>query len=361
MKIALVHPKIHPFGGAEYYAYRLARGLIDRGHEVHLFVRQTRGVPEGAVVHRVPTAPAGRGLKALSFAVGAGRAVGRDAYDVVQGLGKTSFQTVHRTGGGVHRAYLEKIGARRRTLYDRVAIRIEDRLYASRRLQAVICASSLIGREVERFYPAAAPKVRIIPTGVDTGHFTPEGREADRARLTAELGIPAGAPLLLFVGTNFHRKGLDLAVEALAHLPGCHLVAAGGDARGPFEALARGLGVADRVHFVGFRTDRPALYRAADVFVFPTRYDPFANVCLEALACGTPVVTSDGDGAAEVVAETSAGEVTPLAAGGRGAAASVRAVLERGEGCREAARRCALGHSQDKHVEAVEALYEAVR
>jgi UDP-glucose:(heptosyl)LPS alpha-1,3-glucosyltransferase len=360
VKLALVHPKFDTLGGAEYYALRLAEGLIARGHEVHLYARRVASFPRGGTLHRVLAVPLGRAIKAWTFCWSACRRLERERFDIVQGLGRTTCQTVHRTGGGVHRAYLEQSGSPRRTLYDRVATGIEDELFASKRLRAVICASRLIAQQVERFYPAAGPKVRIIPNGVDTASFEPEGRDSDRAGLRERLGLPRDASVLLFMGTNFQRKGLDLAVDALAHLPEAHLVVGGGDSPGPFAAQAAASGVGDRVHFIGFQEDRPPVYRAADIFVLPTRYDAFANVCLESLACGTPVVTSDHNGVATILCGSTAGEESPLSAGGAGIAASVKSLLERGSALREEARGLALRYDQERHVAAVESLYQEI-
>jgi UDP-glucose:(heptosyl)LPS alpha-1,3-glucosyltransferase len=281
-------------------------------------------------------------------------------YDIIQGLGKTTCQTIHRTGGGVHRAYLERLRPARPSLYDRVAIHIEDELYRSTRLRAIVCAAKLIASEVERFYPLAAERIRIIPNGVETRLFSPEGRDPDRARLRDRLGLAADAVVLLFMGTNFRRKGLAFAIDALPRLPGVHLVVAGGDSSGTFEARAAAAEVRDRVHFIGFQAIRPPVYRAADVVVLPTHYDPFANVCLESLACGTPVVTSDHNGAASILEGALAGAISPLLQGGLGVAAAVKQILARGPAVREGARNLALRHDQERHLDAVEELYRTV-
>jgi UDP-glucose:(heptosyl)LPS alpha-1,3-glucosyltransferase len=355
VKIALVHPKFGRSGGAERYALGLAGALAQRGHEVHLFGRSAEGVVEAATFHRVPSIPFGRALKTYSFDRLTRRAVRPGCFDIVQGFGKTTCQTVHRTGGGVHRAYMEREGRDRATPYDRVVLRIEDALFSSRRLRAVICPSSWVGREVARYYPSASPMVSIIPNGVDVDLFRPEGREGDRQRLVGEVGAGADAPLLLFVATNFPLKGLGLAVEALARLPTCHLAVVGGDAPGPFRELASRLGVSERLHFLGERRDMGRYYRGADVLVHPTRYDPFANVCLEAAACGTPVVTTAANGASDLLRHGRGGVV--VGEDGQELAAAVGTALGWGEAGREAARTLALGNDWKGHVEAVEGVY----
>jgi UDP-glucose:(heptosyl)LPS alpha-1,3-glucosyltransferase len=97
--------------------------------------------------------------------------------------------------------------------------------------------------------------------------------------------------LLLFVGHEFDRKGLAYLIGALRH-PGCetaHVVAVGAGDEGRYGAIAESMGVRDRVHFAGPRRDLPEIYRDADAFVFPTSYETFSLVCMEAMASGVPV------------------------------------------------------------------------
>ncbi|RMG88951.1 MAG: glycosyltransferase [Candidatus Dadabacteria bacterium] len=149
-----------------------------------------------------------------------------------------------------------------------------------------------------------------------------------------------------------------MAVEALARLPRAHLVVVGGDRPGPFVARAREFGCADRVHFVGPQGEMARWYRAADVLVHPTRYDPFANVCLEALACGTPVVTTPRNGVADLLTERKgAGAVVE---GGGALAEAVERLWGEGKASRREARRLAEGASLGAHVERIERVYAEV-
>jgi UDP-glucose:(heptosyl)LPS alpha-1,3-glucosyltransferase len=358
VRIALVQPKFDRSGGAERYAVGLAAGLLGRGHEVHLFARRAPEAPPGAVFHRVPAVPLGRALKTYSFWRLTQNLVRPAAFDVVQGFAKTTCQTVHRAGGGLHRSFLARGVHSRLRLYDRVVLRIEDALFASRAVRAIVVPGRWVSDEIARVYPAAAAKVRVIPNGVDVGAFSPEGREADRRWVTAELGIPEGCALLLFAATNFELKGLAAAVAALALLPSAHLVVVGGDDPDPFHSKAAALGSAGRLHFRGGRRDVARHYRAADVLVHPTRWDTFGNVCFEALACGTPVITTDRAGAGDLIGE--GGVVLSYPVEAPALAAAVSAILGRGPEGREAARAVAVRNSVGAHVERMELLYREV-
>ena len=155
---------------------------------------------------------------------------------------------------------------------------------------------------------APAAKVTVLRNGVDLAAFRPP---ADRAAARAALGL-GGAPSLLSVGHLIARKGHDRIIAALPKLPGHQLLIAGeGPERAALEAQARRLGVAGRVRLLGSQPHAalPALYGAADALVLASSREGWANVLLEAMACGTPVVASPAWGCREAVQAPAAGLV----------------------------------------------------
>ncbi|WP_309087399.1 glycosyltransferase [Phenylobacterium sp.] len=129
----------------------------------------------------------------------------------------------------------------------------------------------------------------------------------------AELATPMSAPLLLAMGRLHEAKAHDVSLQALAKIPEAYLWIAGA---GPLEAklqgLAAALGVQDRVRFLGWRTDASALYRAADVCVFPSRYEPLGNVVIQAWAHGLPVVAAESQGPKALVRPGEDGLLVPI-------------------------------------------------
>lgn len=127
------------------------------------------------------------------------------------------------------------------------------------------------------------------------------------------LATPREAKVLLTLSRLHPKKGLDLLLKALKELPACHAWLAGeGPLRRRLEGEAKNLGVLDRVHFLGWRTDRGALLRAADVCVLPSRYEPFGTVILEAWAAGTPLVASASAGPAAHIEDGVNGLLVPI-------------------------------------------------
>jgi UDP-glucose:(heptosyl)LPS alpha-1,3-glucosyltransferase len=181
--------------------------------------------------------------------------------------------------------------------------RAERRLFLNPGLRTVICNSKMVKEEIKQHFGLPEERLRVIYNGVDTARFGPELKR-HRAELRARYGIDNHAYLFLFVGSGFERKGLAGAIDALARVPGAHLLVVGRDKKlRKFQAHAFKSAVADRVHFAGAQADVTPYYGAADAFVLPTLYDPFPNVVLEALASGLPVLVSRKCGAAELIQE----------------------------------------------------------
>lgn len=118
----------------------------------------------------------------------------------------------------------------------------------------------------------------------------------------ADFHTPEGAPVVLALARLHWKKGIDTLLEALADLPGVYgWIAGDGPLEAELKALAEKLGVADRVRFLGWRHDRSALLAACDVVAFPSRYEPFGTVTVEAWAAGKPLVVADAAGPAATV------------------------------------------------------------
>ncbi|MDH7639815.1 glycosyltransferase [Sphingomonas oryzagri] len=169
-----------------------------------------------------------------------------------------------------------------------------------------------------------AERIRVHYTGVDLDRFRPV---ADRTTAKAALGL--AGPVLLSVGALIPRKGHDLAIRALVDLPDVTLMIAGkGPEHGELEALAREIGVADRVRLLGSQPHEalPALVAAADVGVLVSASEGLANAWVESLACGTPLVLSDVGGARELVDRPEAGRI--VAREPAAIAAAVRKLLD---------------------------------
>jgi glycosyltransferase involved in cell wall biosynthesis len=151
-----------------------------------------------------------------------------------------------------------------------------------------------------------ADRIRVHHTGVDLDRFTP------RDRVPAKAAYGVTGPLIVSLGALIPRKGHDIAIDAVAALPGVALLIAGeGPERTALQAKIMTLGLSDRVRLLGSipHADLPALLAAADVMALASSSEGLANAWVEALACGTPIVITSAGGAGEVVTNPAYGHV----------------------------------------------------
>lgn len=171
----------------------------------------------------------------------------------------------------------------------------------------VIVASEFMKSEVHRIFDAPLDKIEVIYNGVNASKFEFDWSDEERAEYRAKFAKP-DEKIILYVGRFVREKGIHLLLDAanvvLAQDPKAKFVIVGsGGARDRFQRFSDWAGIGDRVQFTGFMSSRPLyqLYRCADVAVFPSLYEPFGIVALEAMAAGAPVVASDSGGLKEVV------------------------------------------------------------
>ena len=158
-----------------------------------------------------------------------------------------------------------------------------------------------------------ADRAALIPNFGETPDGVGDAGEA-RRRLRAELGVPEAVPLLVALGRLHEVKAHDTLLRALTGVPGdAHLMIAG---EGPLESELRGLsaslGLTNRVHFLGWRRDTQNLYAAADLCVFPSRYEPNGTVVMESWAHGVPLIASAAKGPAWLIDDGQTGLLFPI-------------------------------------------------
>jgi glycosyltransferase involved in cell wall biosynthesis len=151
-----------------------------------------------------------------------------------------------------------------------------------------------------------ADRVRHIPNfAAAPANVTPVDR--------ASLNTPEGVPLLLGLGRLHPSKAHDVSLKALTLIDDAHLwIAGAGPLEGKLKALAAALGVAERVRFLGWREDASALYAAADVCLFPSRFEPLGNVVIQSWAHGLPVVAAAAKGPAALIHDQEDGLLVPV-------------------------------------------------
>lgn len=187
-----------------------------------------------------------------------------------------------------------------RKLFYRLAMGLEKTIYSDHRA-ALAAVSSMTAEEIRRHF--GREDVQVILSGIDLYLFNPGAREKRRADVRRSLGLCANAFVLLIIGNDWRNKGLTCLLEAVARLPELPLevLVVGRDARAPYEAVVRRLGLEKRVRFLVPSADVMQFYAAADAYVGPSLYDAFALPVAEAMACQLPTIVSKQAGVSELL------------------------------------------------------------
>ena len=322
MKIALIRKEYTlSWGGAESYVVNLSRQLLEMGHEVHIFANTWDTTSDKRIIfHRVPMSTLYSPLKNLSFALNSKRLLKKETFDIVCGFSQAYPQDVYRMGDGLHLHFLRTQSPHpfRRLLHylnprHLLILFVEKQIFRSGNYHQIIANSRMCKRQAMHYYQVPEDRIKVIYNGVDLKRFNPGVRDTCRAEMQEKLHINDEDTVVLFVSRNYKRKGLRHLIESL-YLMGekAHtikvLVVGRGNPKS-YQRLALKCGLSDNLLFLGEERVLEKYYGVSDLLVLPTLYDPFSNVCLEALACGLPVITTKSNGAAEIIEEGKNGYV----------------------------------------------------
>ncbi|MCA9096752.1 MAG: glycosyltransferase family 4 protein [Planctomycetaceae bacterium] len=296
--------------GAERYAVNLSRQLKKLGHRVTVIGESIdEELLDELEFLPVQVRNTTSWAKNQSFARNALAVASRGGFDIVHGLSRVPGVDTFRLTDPLQAHWLkvfytglsgrlQGMNPRHRTLLE-----LERGIYQGNRTRRIIVQSSLDAKLIQDYFGVPAEKIRLIRNGVDlqTFHF---GTRQSGQDIREELRI-GDAPLIVFAGMDFRRKGLGTLLEGMGRIQSksAKLLVLGDGAIPEYERMANRLGIGDRVIFAGRRQGIARYYGAADLFVLPTIYEPFPNVNLEAMACGTPAITTSTAGGVDLIDE----------------------------------------------------------
>ena len=278
MKLGLAVRRFGRVGGMESVAFSFAHWLVRQGHDVDVWASGVHGDAKGVRMQRLRVGGRGVLLRAHRLR-SALRRIPVGQYDGFLHFERGGTGGVYRAGAGCHASWVEQRGYR---LGDRWLTALDCASMGHAR--GVVVNSHMVRSAVLGFYGLPVDRIHLVRNCVDTKRFVP----AEKTE----------CPTVVFPGGQVPRKGLRVAVEALRHVPETELIVLGKvEPRLQRWALENN----PRVRFVGQVADPERIMGAAHAMILPTLYDPSSNAVLEAMACGVPPVTTEYDGAAELL------------------------------------------------------------
>lgn len=302
MKILFARRGYSASGGAERYLTRLVTGLREKGITTTLLndgAWPKESWPGDHYEKLTANSPA-------EFSAAVEKARSEHQTALLFSFERIPCADVFRAGDGVHTAYLQRQAAEDNSLatwfrsirrHHRETCALEKELFTQNDRLHVISNSEMVAGELKNIFSFPDQRITTIYNGFTPKPWGLEEKQKAREEIRNHLGIPKDAPIILFVGSGWKRKGAEVLARAFKKLthPDAHLVLVG---KGRLKRSTT-----SRIHLTGPVADPRKHYLAADLFALPTLYDPFSNACLEAAAFGLPVLTTDGNGFAEALAK----------------------------------------------------------
>ncbi|MFC5791185.1 glycosyltransferase family 1 protein [Agromyces tardus] len=351
-RIVQIAPTIEPGSGVGGVAYALEREFLAAGVQVERFTAADAGRPPAGARRSALGTHLARAGNVLWFTTVGSRRARRF---LAERPGAISICHNDVMAGDVYVNHgLLQAAMRARGNYAWRMVRnpvhlftaLRDRIrYRGRTHRAIVALTSREAALLVEVYGRVRAPIHVIPNGVDVDRFRP-GEPSERAVLRDELGIAEDATVAIFIGHEYERKGLSIAIEALPLAPGVVLLVVGGtrDMVRKARADVDRAGLGERVVFAGEQSDPVPFLHASDVLVLPSAYEANALVVLEALACGLPVVSTPVGFAPDLVVDGETGFIVDRSAASVGARLAELAAQPL-DAWRERSRRAAEQHS----------------
>jgi UDP-glucose:(heptosyl)LPS alpha-1,3-glucosyltransferase len=301
MRIAIVIGHCRNFKSSRY-VIEITKYFCEQGHEVHLFTNSWDDLDDRVIVHKIPMISKNFQIREISFIIFTSISMLFRKFDIKLSQASRYFspnicemQFVYKRWAELKRENKHKIN-----INDLFVPLMEK--YNLSRCEKVIAISDIVKEEIIDLHKINPGKINVVHSGANLEFFNPDKRKF-RKKILEKHNIDPREAVIIFVGNPFGRKGLDYAIKALPKIKynNFKFLVIGKDDKKPYLELAKKLGVEDKIVFAGLTTEINKYFASSDIFLFPTLYEPFGLVILEAMASGIPVITSKTAGAAELI------------------------------------------------------------
>ena len=283
--ICLIREKSSKFGGAEVYLSRLAKAL------------KVEGIKYQIVNSIFPSfLPSWLRIILFNFQVCLTK-----KNKLYFSLERIVCPDVYRAGDGVHKVFLNIENKSKLNPLHPIYLFLEKRCFNNAKF--IIANSNMIKDEIIDTYGIRPNKIDVVYNGVESKTIN---HESSFKKLSKEFDIDKNSSILLYVGSGFKRKGVEEFLEIIAKLKNQSIKAfiIGKEKNLEYyQQLSKDLKIDKTVIFTGPRADVDDFYTISDIFLFPTRYEPFSNVVLEAMSFENAVFTTRQNGAHEILTD----------------------------------------------------------
>lgn len=321
MKLALCVFKYFPYGGLQRNFLAITQELVRRGHDVTIYTGVWEGEKDSSLDVRLLAVSGMTNVgKNASFYRELVRALAIDPVELVVGFNKMPGLDVYYCADTCFatKAYEEKNWLYRLTSRSRYALAYEKAVFGSAESTEILLLSATEGEAFHKYYQTPAERMHLMPPGISRTRLRTAQSGVQAELIRREFAVAQEEKLVVFLGSDYKRKGLDRALRAVAALDEklklkTRLLVVGQDKRQKlYEKLADSLGIGNRILFAGQRDDVPELLFASDCLVHPAYLENTGNVLLEAVVAGLPVICSGICGYAHYIEENHLGAVIPM-------------------------------------------------
>lgn len=219
--------------------------------------------------------------------------------DLYFSLERITCPDIYRAGDGVHKVFLEIEKKSKFNPLHFVYLYLEKKCFTNSRV--IIANSNMVKNDILKSYEVIPEKIKVIHNGIK---LYPQNLKVAMEKLKKEFTISEEDKIILYVGSGFKRKGVKEFLEIFSKLKDKEVKAfiVGKEKKmSYYKSLAKNLDISNRIVFTGAREDVREFYTVSDIFLFPTRYEPFSNVVLEAMSYSNAVITTRYNGASEIL------------------------------------------------------------
>jgi UDP-glucose:(heptosyl)LPS alpha-1,3-glucosyltransferase len=319
MKLACCLFHYYPYGGLERDFMRIASAAQQRGHTVHVFTMHWEGEnPQQFPITYIPMKGLSNHARCAAFAEQLKQYLQDEHYDLVLGFNRMPNLDVYYAADICFQSNARyKHGAwYRLTPRYRTLVNLEQAVFAPTAKTKILSLVPAEQKNYSHYYGTPAQRFYSVPPGIDKDRI-PSAATPVRATLRAEFKFTDDDLLLLMVGSDFKRKGVDRALHAVAALPTslrerCRLLIIGKGKAQPLLRLAKSLNIMRQVYFLGPRNDIGRFMVAANLLLHPAYHETAGMVLLEALVAGLPVLVTENCGYAFHIQQANAGLIVPM-------------------------------------------------